>query len=196
MLVCSVIKFLKKECKSLKKIRYKYLYFFQILEREFCRTVTVVTLRIKGYSYFSRQIKFSHKIIPAMKNLVIFSFFAVVFMSCIGQKSENIVLIQPHQLQKKLSDSIQLVDVRTSQEFLEGHIEGAVNIDVNRPEFSTEIQKMDKSKPVYIYCRSGKRSASAADKMEELGFTRIYDLSGGIISWEKATKNSSITNQE
>lgn len=131
-----------------------------------------------------------------MKNLVIFSFFAVVFMSCIGQKSENIVLIQPHQLQKKLSDSIQLVDVRTSQEFLEGHIEGAVNIDVNRPEFSTEIQKMDKSKPVYIYCRSGKRSASAADKMEELGFTRIYDLSGGIISWEKATKNSSITNQE
>mgnify|MGYP002403810213 CR=1 FL=1 len=84
----------------------------------------------------------------------------------------------------KTSDSkVQLVDVRTPEEYVQGHIDEALNINVLADNFSTEIQKMDKTKPVYIYCRSGSRSARAAKAMQELGFKEIYDLKGGYLAW-------------
>lgn len=78
---------------------------------------------------------------------------------------------------------VQLVDVRTADEFEEGHIEGAQNIDVNQNTFAQEAEdKLYKDKPVAVYCRSGRRSAKAANILTEKGFT-VTNLLGGIIAW-------------
>jgi rhodanese-related sulfurtransferase len=79
-----------------------------------------------------------------------------------------------------------LLDVRTSNEVAQGVIKNAVHIDFYDGSFMKELDKLDKSKPVLIYCRSGRRSAAAMSKMSELGFTEIYNLQGGIIEWANA----------
>lgn len=78
-----------------------------------------------------------------------------------------------------------LVDVRTPSENASGNIEGSTLIDVNGGDFDAEIQKLDKNAPVYVYCRSGARSMSAAKKMEAQGFTKIYNLDGGFMAWSR-----------
>ncbi len=78
---------------------------------------------------------------------------------------------------------VQLVDVRTPEEFAEGHLSGAKNINVLEPEFITEVEKLDLDKPIYVYCRSGKRSAKAALILRDVGFKKIYDMEGGYIHW-------------
>ena len=78
----------------------------------------------------------------------------------------------------------QLIDVRTPEEFEAGKIGDAKNINVLEPEvFLEEVNKLDKEKPVYVYCRSGNRSAKAAALMLEAGFTKVYDLKGGYLNW-------------
>src|SRR5690606_11445036 len=83
-------------------------------------------------------------------------------------------------------EDIQLVDVRTIEEYEAGHIKDAVNINVQDSSFRSEINKLDKNKAVLVYCRSGKRSNDAAEIMKEAGFTKIVNLEGGILSWEEA----------
>lgn len=101
--------------------------------------------------------------------------------------SGQIQTINAEQFNKLLVlDEIQLVDVRTPEEFKTGHIKDAENIDYNNENFKSKISSLDKSKPVLVYCRSGKRSANAAEIMKELGFTKIVSLDGGMISWEAA----------
>ena len=79
-----------------------------------------------------------------------------------------------------------IVDVRTSLEFHDGHIEGALNIDVNLPSFSQELEQLDRNDTYLVYCRSGNRSRTVLGIMEELGFTRIYHLTNGITEWVDA----------
>ncbi|WP_273568533.1 rhodanese-like domain-containing protein [Maribacter halichondriae] len=79
---------------------------------------------------------------------------------------------------------VQLVDVRTANEFRGGHIKNAINIDFfNAGNFAKAFEKMDKSKPVYLYCRSGARSQKAARRLVDMGFSKIYDLKGGFMRW-------------
>ena len=86
------------------------------------------------------------------------------------------------------SDSVQLVDVRKLDEFTEGHISGAIHVDVLTPSFlSNALAKLDKKRPCAVYCRSGKRSAMAATLLAKEGFT-VTNLSGGIIAWTEAKK--------
>lgn len=83
------------------------------------------------------------------------------------------------------NDSVQLVDVRTPEEFEEGHIAGARNINVFDSDFVDEAEKaLDKSRPVAVYCRSGKRSADAARELTENGF-KVTNLEGGILAWKE-----------
>ncbi|WP_158548330.1 rhodanese-like domain-containing protein [Marixanthomonas ophiurae] len=79
----------------------------------------------------------------------------------------------------------QLVDVRTTEEFGVSHLKDAQNICVTDADFQEKIKDLDKTKPVYVYCRSGGRSARAAKILEENGFTKVYDLQGGITSWDE-----------
>lgn len=76
-----------------------------------------------------------------------------------------------------------LLDVRTAQEFEQGHIEGATMIDYTDSGFEENVSKLDKDQTVYVYCRSGGRSARSAAIMKELGFKKVVDLSGGVTAW-------------
>lgn len=76
-----------------------------------------------------------------------------------------------------------VIDVRTPEEFTDGHIEGAINIDFNSQTFESEINKLPRNEKYLIYCRSGNRSRGALNVMVKLGFEEIYHLSVGIIGW-------------
>jgi rhodanese-related sulfurtransferase len=76
-----------------------------------------------------------------------------------------------------------IIDVRTAGEFAGGHIANAVNIDYYSPDFKSNLDKLDRNKEYLIYCRTGIRGAAAIKIMIELGFTRRYNLSGGIVQW-------------
>lgn len=79
---------------------------------------------------------------------------------------------------------VQLIDVRTSKEYKGGHIKNALNIDFfNAANFAKAFEKLDKTEPVYVYCRSGARSLKAARRLVDMGFSRIYDLKGGYMRW-------------
>lgn len=91
--------------------------------------------------------------------------------------------------EKLIGEKVQLLDVRTEEEWNEGHLDGAVRVDFTADGFAEGVQKaLDEDKPVLIYCRSGNRSARAAKAMEKLGFKTLYDLKGGITDWKKAGK--------
>lgn len=79
-----------------------------------------------------------------------------------------------------------IVDVRTPAEFAEGHLPGAVNIDIASPDFSAQVSALDPSAPYAVYCRSGNRSASALSEMAAVGMTGAYHLGGGIGAWQSA----------
>lgn len=81
-----------------------------------------------------------------------------------------------------------VLDVRTPGEFAAGHLPNAININVNGSDFDRQVAKLDKAKPILVYCKAGSRSATAADKMQDMGFREIYNLSGGIMKWESAGK--------
>lgn len=76
-----------------------------------------------------------------------------------------------------------ILDVRTLEEFNEGHISGAVNIDIYSPLFLEEVAKLDKSLDYYVVCKAGGRSMSAAGAMENMGFTKVTNLAGGMMDW-------------
>lgn len=77
----------------------------------------------------------------------------------------------------------QLLDVRTPEEYNEGHIAGALNIDVKAPGFEEKaVKELDKKRPIYVYCRSGRRSLDAADILAKAGY-KVVNLSGGILEW-------------
>ncbi len=76
-----------------------------------------------------------------------------------------------------------IIDVRTPQEFAEGHIENATNIDFYSEAFRDMLNNLDENKTYLVYCRSGGRSGSALDIMAELNFKEVYNVSGGIIAW-------------
>jgi len=106
-------------------------------------------------------------------------------MAC-SQKSAN--TITALEFQKGIdNNNIQLLDVRTADEFKSGHIKNAMQANYNNPtEFADRTQHLDKSKPVYIYCLSGVRSKFALDDLKAKGFTSIYHLKGGINAWKSA----------
>lgn len=86
------------------------------------------------------------------------------------------------------ADSVQVVDVRTADEYAEGHIAHAVNIDVLQEGFMDSARRLDRHKEVYVYCRSGKRSMTAARQLAAAGY-RVVNLRGGIIEWAAAGKS-------
>ena len=109
--------------------------------------------------------------------------------SCLKTKTEGVMVLNPENFEQKIESSdVQLVDVRTPEEFAEGHIPNAINININGNDFESETSKLDKEKPVMVYCKMGGRSAKAASNLKEQGFKDISDLDGGITSWKEAGK--------
>jgi rhodanese-related sulfurtransferase len=90
----------------------------------------------------------------------------------------NVVKADDQALAKIKAGKAYLIDVRTPEEFDGGHLQYATNINFNNPDFKTQIAKLDKHKPVYLYCRSGNRSGKAGDTLKALGFHSYYNIGG------------------
>lgn len=105
-----------------------------------------------------------------------------VFTGCDGQTGA----LPAKSFAEKLAATAnpQLLDVRTPEEFQSGHIDGATNANWNAADFIAAAQKLDRKQPVFVYCLSGGRSARAAKKLSEMGFTTVYDLEGGYLKWD------------
>ena len=79
-----------------------------------------------------------------------------------------------------------VLDVRTSDEYKQGHLANAVMIDYYKPDFKQRLANLDKANPVFVYCAAGARSEGAAQALVDLGFKQVYDLQGGMNAWKKA----------
>lgn len=122
-----------------------------------------------------------------MKNpIYYFYLFLLIFTSCLGQNSDKFKSLTAKDFSVVLSkdQNPQLLDVRSPAEFSESHLQKAINLNLNGDNFEAEAQKMDKTKPVYVYCHAGGRSKKAAAKLHELGFENILELNGGISDWK------------
>ena len=104
--------------------------------------------------------------------------------SLFGCQSSGFKTVNAEEFARTIAQpEVQLVDVRTANEFAEGHIPDAVNMDVTADDFASQITSLDKEQPVAIYCRSGRRSKLAAKQMSEAGY-QVTELDGGINSWQ------------
>lgn len=127
-----------------------------------------------------------------MKSITFISTFLFTlllsFSAC--DNSFSIKTLDVDDFEQKLHNTMnaQLIDIRTAEEFAEEHIPGAINIDFNKESFEEEILKLDKTKPVFSYCLSGKRCLKASYLFKRNKFSEVYSLEGGIISWRKNGK--------
>ena len=96
-------------------------------------------------------------------------------------------VISPKDFAAKIKDKeeLQLLDVRTPKEFGAGHVDQAKNINYYDLSFRSQVSKLDKAKPIYVYCQSGIRSAKATSILKSMGFKEIYDMQGGFGNWKK-----------
>ncbi|HXZ43184.1 MAG TPA: rhodanese-like domain-containing protein [archaeon] len=78
-----------------------------------------------------------------------------------------------------------IMDVRTPQEFADGHLSGAMNVNVMAPDFERQLGALDRGKTYLVYCRTGNRSAQAIRVLERLGFRSVYHMFEGIVGWQK-----------
>lgn len=118
------------------------------------------------------------------------SVVVALFSSCSNAQntSYDLTVDQFEQKIKDLDNEL-LLDVRTPEEYNEGHVEGAINIDYYNETFSAQMDSLDKSKPVLVYCRSGSRSAKAAEILRQKGFKEVYEMKEGIIGWQQKNKS-------
>lgn len=119
-----------------------------------------------------------------MKKLFLLLFTGLFFVSCKGQETEHFKILDSETYEKSISkNEVVIIDVRTPAEYQNGHIRKAQNINVQSGDFKAKMESFDREKPLYIYCRSGARSYQAGKILQEMGFKEIYDLKGGILSW-------------
>ena len=120
-----------------------------------------------------------------MKKIITLICCIFLLYSCESQPAKGVEKLPPAAYAEKIkaTPNAQIVDVRTPAEFNGEHLPNAININWNANNFETEASKLDKSRPVFVYCKVGGRSRQAANKFSELGFTKVYDLEGGILKW-------------
>jgi thioredoxin len=105
----------------------------------------------------------------------------IVLLTACTQQSQS---VNPQKFAEGIENNdVTVLDVRTPEEYKMKHIEDAVNIDIYRNDFESAISGLDKSKPVYVYCKSGGRSGDASAILQREGF-EVYNLEGGLMAWE------------
>lgn len=116
--------------------------------------------------------------------LILMTMSATQISGC--NSNDNIISVSASEFDRKIkSDSVLLLDVRTPQEYAEGHIDGAMNINVQSDDFQRIAEKkLSKDSTILVYCRSGRRSMNAAEILTGLGYN-VINLKGGIIEWKE-----------
>lgn len=117
--------------------------------------------------------------------LILFTILSISSVSISAQETYTVKEVQAFVNDINTNDNIQIIDVRTPEEYAQGHIDGAININFYANSFAEEISKLNKEKPTYIYCRSGKRSARSSKEFINQGFKNIVDLKGGFIAFSR-----------
>ncbi len=129
-----------------------------------------------------------------MKKFTLLSILIILLLSGFDQPEVNIqqekdkYLVGAEKFKytvDKKPKNVVIIDVRTPEEYTEGKIPGAINIDYKNENFKEEVGKLDKSKVYFIYCRSGHRSGNSRVIMNEAGIKNVYDLDGGILGWKE-----------
>jgi rhodanese-related sulfurtransferase len=123
-----------------------------------------------------------------LNNIICTVLLSAIIISCTAQ-TKTALTADDFEKQITTQKKIQILDVRTPGEFFGGHIKNALQADWNdKTEFEHRLSFVDKSKPVYVYCQAGGRSAAAADKMRKAGYKNVYELTGGMNAWRAASK--------
>ena len=119
--------------------------------------------------------------------------FAVLLAACGGSTTAaataEIRLVSASDAAAVLNErapEVVLLDVRTAEEFNEVRVPGSVNVDFYAADFASQLDTLAKDVPYVVYCRSGNRSSQTMTIMRELGFLEVWDVDGGIISWDGA----------
>lgn len=114
----------------------------------------------------------------------------ILFSACSGSSDGKQVVLTADKFEEKIRESEDeiILDVRTPEEFAEGHIPGAVLMNINDPGFEQRINDLPKSRAVLVYCAAGVRSAKAAAILQRSGFEEVYHLGNGLQEWSKAQK--------
>lgn len=121
-----------------------------------------------------------------MKQILMLTMLTAMLFGCgSGKKADaNLITVGVEEFAQIVTqDDVRLVDVRTPEEFAEGHLAGAENIDVKAAGFAERIKGIEGT--VAVYCRGGRRSLAAAEQLAAQG-CRVYNLDGGILAWQKA----------
>ena len=122
-----------------------------------------------------------------MKKLFAIIAVSTFFLSGCGGNFSASTNLGAQEFQAKTQESgVITLDVRTPGEFVSGHLVNALNIDVESGQFDAEIAKLDKSATYAVYCRSGRRSQVAIDRMKNAGFTNLFNLNAGVQEWAAA----------
>jgi thioredoxin 1 len=121
-------------------------------------------------------------------NICSIIFFTIFYFVNIPFGIAQVLSVDEFEKKYAESSTAQLVDVRTSGEYGGGHLPKAQNIDYRSADFAQKIQTLDKTKPVFVYCLAGGRSAEAATIFKQNGFTEVYDLGGGYLKWTTKMK--------
>lgn len=108
----------------------------------------------------------------------------VLVLSGCSSSSSGVTSMDAQSFSKKVQEAgVVTLDVRTRGEFSQGHILGAINIDVEAGTFQNEVRKLDKTKTYAVYCQSGRRSGIATEEMKKLGFEHLFNLANGMNEW-------------
>lgn len=111
---------------------------------------------------------------------------ALILSAC-SASNASVTNLGAEKFHAKTQESgVIILDVRTPGEFSQGHIQGALNINVESATFESEIAKLDKSTSYAVYCQSGRRSGIATETMAKSGFTSLFNLQDGVQSWISA----------
>jgi phage shock protein E len=120
-----------------------------------------------------------------VKRIVALIASALLLAGC--SSSSSAIDLSVTEFSSKITESgVVTLDVRTPAEFAEGYIEGARLIDFQSGNFENEIATLDKSATYAVYCRSGNRSGQAVKVMQDAGFTKVFNMNGGVIEWANA----------
>lgn len=132
--------------------------------------------------------------------VTLFALIATVLLACAPQNKEprspeTIVVqagkfehISPKEMEAMIEEKPGIIlDVRTPQETAQGVIKDAVFLDFNGDNFSDKLTELEKGKPIYVYCASGRRSSITAKMLIKAGYTEVYNLDGGIQGWKASS---------
>lgn len=129
------------------------------------------------------------------KQLLLIFLFCSMMVSIVVSAQKNTSMVVRIDIEtfreEVIGKGVQLIDVRTKEEYQKGYIDDAVNIEIrNLNAFLQKISVFDRERPIFIYCHSGVRSANAGKHLIQLGFKKVFDFPGGYKAWSKRKKMS------